>query len=262
MAHTLFGYFESRAGTTVLSEVAGLADQSVNVRNDNIVVPSDCNQLIGAFASMSNATDTLVAARLSAPSMRTNLLLDLPVLNVPAAGGNNEPANPAPINVLLGRPVQLVSGEFLQALEQSDGTTAANLCLVLAWLGNGSYANPYKGYNVMTVRATAAQTLVANAWTAGVITLDQQLAAGTYAVIGMRASSAGLVAARIIFSNSGNRPGCLACDSLQDVGHPIFRSGNMGVWGTFVHTNTPQIEFLSVSADTAETVFFDLVKIA
>jgi len=36
----------------------------------------------------------------------------------------------------------------------------------------------------------------------------------------------------------------------------------LGNWGEFDHTYPPQVEFLSVSADTAEVVYLDLVKIS
>jgi len=35
----------------------------------------------------------------------------------------------------------------------------------------------------------------------------------------------------------------------------------MGVWGEFTHDSPPTVDFLSVSADTSETVYLDIVKI-
>lgn len=261
MAFTVVAFYESRAGTTALSEVAGLADQHVAVSGDNITVPPNWNQIIAAWAGMSNATDVLVSARLSAPSMRDKTLLDLANLEAIAAGSTLEPSSPTPINVYLGRPIQLTSGEFLQAQQAANGTTAANLCTVLVWLGNGNYVNPYAGKNIQTVRATSSTTLTANAWTACTLTLDQQLQAGKYAIVGMRAQSAGAKCARLVMQETSARPGVIAYDSNADLEHPMFRNGNMGVFGTFVHTAIPQVEFLSLSADTSETVYLDIVKI-
>ena len=261
MAFTTIAFYESRTGTTALSEVAGLADQHVAVSGDNITVPPSWNQILAAWAGMSNATDTLVSARLSAPSMRDKTLLDLANLEAIAAGGTLEPSSPTPINVFLDRPVQLVSGEFLNLLMAATGTTAANLCTGVVFLGDGNYGNPYAGQPIQTVRATASTTLVANAWTACTITLDQQLQAGRYAIVGMRAQSAGAKAARLVMQETAARPGVIAYDSNGDIEHPMFRSGHMGVFGTFVHTAIPQVEFLSLSADTSEVVYLDIVKI-
>lgn len=258
---TTIAFYESRAGTTALSEVAALADQHVAVNGDNVTVPPSWNQIIAAWSGMSNATDTLVAARLSAPSMRDKTLLDLANLEAIAAGGTLEPTAPTPLNVYVDRPVQLVSGEFLNLLQASSGTTAANLCTGVIFLGDGNYGNSLAGKPIQTVRATSGTTLTANAWTACTLTLDQQLQAGRYAIVGMRAQSAGAKAARLVMQESPARPGCIAYDSNGDIEHPMFRSGHMGVWGTFVHTAIPQVEFLSLSADTAETVYLDIVKI-
>ena len=258
---TTIAFYESRAGTTALSEVAALADQHVAVNGDNVTVPPSWNQIIAAWSAMSNATDTLVAARLSAPSMRDKTLLDLANLEAIAAGGTAEPTSPTPLNVFVDRPVQLVSGEFLNLLQASTGTTAANLCSGVVFLGDGNYSNSLAGKQIQTVRATSATTLTANAWTACTLTLDQQLQAGRYAIVGMRAQSAGAKAARLVMQETPARPGCIAYDSNGDIEHPMFRSGHMGVWGTFVHTAIPQVEFLSLSADTAETVYLDIVKI-
>ena len=156
MGFTTIAFYESRAGTTALSEVAGLADQHVAVNGDNITVPPSWDQIIAAWTGMSNATDVLVAARLSAPSMRDKTLLDLANLEAIAAGGSLEPSSPTPLNVFLDRPVQVVSGEFLNLLQAADGTTAANLCTGVVFLGDGNYSNPYSGKQIQTVRATSS----------------------------------------------------------------------------------------------------------
>ncbi|MBP2029751.1 hypothetical protein J2755_000671 [Methanohalophilus levihalophilus] len=261
MGFTTIAFYESRAGTTALSNVAGLEDTHVAVNGDNITVPPRWNQLIAAWGGMSNATDVLVAARLSSPSLRKTSLVDLANLEAIAAGGALQPSSPTPIDIFLQRAVQLVSGEFLNYLQASDGTTAANLCTAVVFLGDGNYGNPYAGRPIQTVRATSSTTLTANKWSACTLTLDQQLESGSYAIVGMRAQSAGAKAARLIMQETPARPGCIAYDSNADIEHPMFRNGNLGVWGTFVHTAIPQVEFLSLSADTSETVFLDIVKI-
>jgi len=39
------------------------------------------------------------------------------------------------------------------------------------------------------------------------------------------------------------------------------RYGGWGEWMRFTNTAVPQVEFLSISADTSEEVFLDLIKV-
>ena len=80
-------------------------------------------------------------------------------------------------------------------------------------------------------------------------------------MIGMRANGAGLVAARLVPRGAGHRPGCLGVDADNQIEHPMFRHGGLGEWLRFVHDNVPSVDFLSVSADTAQEVLLDLVKV-
>ena len=107
---------------------------------------------------------------------------------------------------------------------------------------------------------TNGDTLTVDQWTAGEMTLTDRIETGRYQVIGMRAFSAGLVAARLTrLGGSPWRPGCLGVDAYTDLEHPMFRNGGLGVWGEFVEANIPAVEFLSVSADSAQEVTLDLI---
>ena len=112
-----------------------------------------------------------------------------------------------------------------------------------------------------TLRATGTTTLVDIAWTDVGLTLDENLPPGNYQVVGLRPESAGCVAGRVVFrTGSQDRPGALGTDSILDIQHQMFRHGQLGVWGEFPFTQIPGIEFLSVIADTAETVHLDLIR--
>ena len=78
----------------------------------------------------------------------------------------------------------------------------------------------------------------------------------------MRASSAGLIAARLVFSQYPWRPGCIASDTLGEQSAPIFRFGALGIWGEFSHNTPPTVDFFSLSADTSQTVDLDLVLLS
>ena len=114
---------------------------------------------------------------------------------------------------------------------------------------------------IITVKATATETLVANKWTNAQLEFVDELGAGRYAVVGMRAKSDGLIAARLVFSEIPWRPGVVGIDAFGDLDVPRFRMGKAGIFGEFEHTNPPTVDFLSISADTSETVWLDIIKI-
>jgi hypothetical protein len=41
----------------------------------------------------------------------------------------------------------------------------------------------------------------------------------------------------------------------------MFRNGTFGIFGEFEDTDQPTVDFLSVSADTAQEVYFDLIQV-
>jgi hypothetical protein len=115
---------------------------------------------------------------------------------------------------------------------------------------------------IFTVKASTSVTLSANQWTNAAITFAQTLPRGRYQVVGMRAKSTGLVAARLVFPGYAWRPGCLGSAAYNNVERPEFRQGRMGVWGEFDHNVPPTVDFLSISADSNPEVWLDLIKIA
>ncbi len=265
MGHWLGAFYESRAGTAALTNVAALADAILRASGDNITIPPSFNQLMAAYAAASIATaGVLNGAQLQAPSMRkigSGTYKSLSRYEVLAAAAVLEPTDPTPIEVF-NPPVPLDSGEDLTAHESASTTNTAKSLLAF-WLGDGNYVNPYPNIPIDTIKLTGTTTLTANAWSSVALTLDQNLASGRYAILGMRAIAAGAHLARIVSNVPGyiNRPGCIAYDVEDDIENSMFRNGNMGVWTEFNSNAIPQVEFLSDSADTAETVYWDVVRI-
>jgi hypothetical protein len=109
---------------------------------------------------------------------------------------------------------------------------------------------------------TTSVTLSAYAWTNAALTFSQTLPMGRYQVVGMRARSTGLIAARLVFVGFSWRPGCVGHDAVSDIDNDVFRQGRLGVWGEFEHDTPPTVDFLSVSADSNPTVWLDLIKVA
>ena len=245
---TLIGWQRNVNTGGVLTEIGALADQHVRVEENNIIVPRNMNSLLAAYHGAANAT----LAQLASPALRRVLLLDIAPINVGA-----EPLSPPPFVNKFYSPITLDEDEALRALV-AGSEAAAERKVVLAWLGDGPQS-PVSG-EIFTVRATGATTLTAYAWSNVALTFTQTLPAGRYAVVGMKAESAGCIAARLVFVGGMWRPGCIGSDHVSDLSPEIFRHGALGVWGEFEHAQPPTVDFLSISADTSQVVYLDLVK--
>jgi len=248
LPHTLVAFDENYTAAATLDAMTAVADPHVRVAGDDIWIPDPLPYLGGYIAIGA----TLTAARIESPTLRTLTPIDVAPLDLAA-----EPSTPAAYVDLKGNPKLIGAGE---ALNFKATVSAAARCLGLAVLCDGPIA-PVAG-EIFTIKATAAATLVANAWTNAAITFAQSLPKGTYQVVGMRAQSAGLIAARLVFPGYAWRPGCIGSDAYSDLVHEAFRGGRLGAWGSFEHDIPPTVDFLSISADTSQEVWLDLIKTA
>lgn len=255
MAIHLGGFMESIDPAGAFANLAALSDDRLFTSGDDLRVPSLNQVLMVAAGVASGATK---GARLTSPTLDALVRL----IVAPYNGGNDgnvEPDSPPAVLDLTSNPLALGVDEILQAEVDSDPTAAAYQW-VLLWFSDGA-PTPVSGQPVFTARATGSTTLTAGAWTSVNITLDENLPPGNYQVVGLRAQSAGLVAARIVFRTGAQwRPGVLGCDADTDLDMPHARYGGLGVLGEFPFTQLPAVECLSVSADTSETVYLDLVR--
>lgn len=240
------------AGATV--QLNAVADQSVRVTGADIYCPplSQCVALAGG-------ADATVAPfmRFTSPSQRRRTSTYISPLNTGGAVAV-EPGTPHALADFRFNPIPLVPGEQLN-MELNSNPAAAQIQWGVAWLSEAPI-EPIKGSS-FTVRGTASATLVAGTWSNTAITFSEDLPRGRYQVVGMSAISAGLIAARLVFIGGQYRPGVLGSDLASDVGSPIFRTGSLGIFGEFEDTDQPTVDFLSVSADTSEEVFLDLIQV-
>lgn len=248
MGFTSVAWSESQDSATLVN-VAAVADESVRATGDNIIVPAGMNMLAGGIAIGADLT----RAQFDSPSIRQMFTFEITPVNDSA-----EPTNPPAWWNGFRNPIQLSASEALNALAAEDGS-GAKQANIIAFLSDGS-TSPVSG-QIFTVRATAAVTLVAFTWGNGALTLNETLPAGRYQVVGMRAESAGLLAARLVFVGGFWRPGCIGFDAIGDVGDEIFRGGKLGIWGEFQHDIPPTVDFLSISTDSAEVVYLDLIRV-
>ena len=249
MAFSLIGYSESQDTSGTLTNVAALTDPHIRVVGDDVVVPDEIPYLAAAYA----VGVSLTRASIVSPSIRRRYPFELTPLDAAA--------NPASTFVFepFTTPIQLDASEALN-FQVAEGGSGAIRDTGFVWLSDGPFS-PVTGSEVFTIRATGATTLTAFAWTNCALTMNDTLPAGEYAIVGMQASSTGAIAARLVLTGQTWRPGCIATTSSLVKGHPLFRYGNMGVWGTFSHNTPPTVDFCSTSADTSQTVYLDLVMI-
>ena len=254
------------AGTTLAFDpVDAEPDPHIHVSGDSIFIPNDTNELMAfwGFSGSLTAAETAIISRmrLNAPSLSPSL--GIPIFQIPAAAtaDDEEPNTPLQLNNFVGRNIRLVPSEGLQMHVMESVAGDDRQAVGLAWLGDGVYGNPYLRAEMTTVRFTAAVACTAYNWVNGAITFEEDLPAGAYAVMGMHVISASGIGARLVFNNQGPRPGCVAFDAIEDQSHPMFRNGNLGVWGTFHHSTPPTLDMLARATDTAQEGWLDLVKI-
>jgi hypothetical protein len=115
-----------------------------------------------------------------------------------------------------------------------------------------------------TVHGTASSTLSAGAWTTNItITLDTNLPAGIYQLVGLRVYSATCLFARV-FPRTNNqlaRPGITGVQTYDGLDASYARYGAAGVWHTFPQNVAPGIDIFATSADTAEEFWLDLIPV-
>lgn len=251
--------------TTTFDPVDAEPDPHIHVSGDSIFVPNDTNEIMAfwGFSGSWSVGETAVVSRmkLAAPSLSPSL--GIPTFQIPAAAAAEleEPDTPLQLNNYIGRNIRLVPSEGIQMHVMESVAGDDRQAMGLLWLGNGVYGNPYPNLPMTTVRFTAAVTCTAYNWVNGAITFEEDLPAGSYAVMGMHVISASGIAARLVFNNQGPRPGVVAFDAIEDQTHPMFRNGNLGVFGTFHHSTPPTLDMLCRTTDTAQEGWLDLVRI-
>ena len=196
----------------------------------------------------------LGAVRVSTPALRSVAPLDVH----PFIVGATIPTNANIADMVSNPPIMFASEQIdIQTSESAGGTPVHR---AIACLGvRPRVRSRGQRYRII---GTSATTLTANAWTTCPLTYNANLPHGVYEIQGITPISATGVAARLIVPGEYYRPGAPV---LPDIGFRLpwpFYEGTLGNLGRFDTRAYPQIEWLATAADTAQTVFFDLCKIA
>ncbi len=250
----LAAFYQSVDPAGAYVQLAAIGDSQLTVNSPRIQVPS-LNHVIALAAGVEQAV--VGNARIVSPSLTAKYRHQIIPLNV-ATAGNVLPNSPARVQDLRGDPINLVPSEQLTA-EINSNPAAAQPQWVLVWFADGKPASV--SGPVTTARATVANALVTGAWTLNTLVFDEQIPRGRYQVVGMRAFSTTMVAARLVIAANPWRPGTIGAGLIGDAGHDMFRFGNLGVWGEFEDVDNLQVETLAEAADTAasQQYFVDLI---
>jgi hypothetical protein len=239
---------------STLNEAApGVVDQGWTLNAQNRYIFPSRMKVFAAGAM----NDTITRARINAPSLRNTGLPEIYPTTV-----SDDPAA-LPLVAYFDQDGPEVQATEAVGIDTSNG--ASTVDRIHAWMCVRERKFPLPSGRRLTIVGTSTQTLLLDAWTAGTITLDQDLPFGTYAVIGMACVCNDAWGARLVFPGYTNwRPGIPNAMAYagQDVGQ-LFRSGRQGMWGQFVSTQPPQLELIgnAAGAETA-TVFLDLVAVS
>jgi hypothetical protein len=247
----LGAYNSSIANGSVLLQVTNVADPILATSNKGFFIPDTLANLGAVWGVGTNLT----RFQLSSGRIRKMFPWDFDRVNVGAVL-----ENPVRMFDFSQAPIPLKANEELDAycVQSNAGAQQEYIFAIFC----DKPMTPMGG-RIQTMHATGATTLTANTWTPVPLTLDNGLDGATYALVGLSAFSAGALAARVVpRGNSAYRPGVPAAQARDQSPPAPWRYGGWCQMVTFPNTAVPQIEFFSVSADTAEEVYLDLIELA
>lgn len=231
-----------------LTKLTAIQDQALaQSASGNYLAPIGSNILYSTAGGVN-----LQRARVNTPSLRE---VALPYI----APLNQTLAVPSPPNIADWRPVGAVprpADEVTVEIVHTDAAT--QVIYALLWFMFQRIEPPVK--KEYRTRFTSTIAATAGTWQSGIITLDQVLPAGIYAVVGMDVFGTNLLAARLIFPGAAWRPGVYARNAVNNVPHVMGQSGQLGVYGEFNSTAMPQLEIYAEAANTAQEGYLDLVR--
>src|SRR2546427_8360817 len=254
MFHLAAWYASVDQGAAYTTMAAAVPEPVLFVSGNDIHVPAQLPNAVGFAAGLASGGQSNF--RVTAPSLRgVSRMFGVPINGF--ADADAIPDATAKWLDLRDTPLPFVPPEVVNVDTHADPTVARKQW-VLVWLADGPIQS-LGGLKIYAARATATTTLTVGQWTLCPITFDDSMPTGNIQVVGLRARSAGIIAARFAFIGQQFRPGVLGSPTVAGLQPLAFRWGEFGVFGSFTIDTLPQIEVLSTSADTAEVFELDIV---
>jgi hypothetical protein len=261
MPFDIVAFLETQTATA-LSGVDAVEDRYYNVSEDDLKVKEQARYLAGLLQI---GVTTPKYCEIRQPSLKVPYRFYKSCLSTVEdhrAGFTN----------LLKRPLPLYAKEKLNVYLQNETAEYSVVCL---WLSNGKITQGALDSVNPTHKITgyADQTLTANIWNAVTVTWDQDLPKGTYAIVGMRVGSyvatANPAVSRLLLKGKEAgawHPGVITNEITGDKTIDVNNlTGPEQVWPlmpeiSFTDDLMPDLEMLSLTADTDHIVELDLVK--
>lgn len=240
--HHLAAFIEEIDEAGAFANIAAAADQVLDYSGDKIRIPQDYANIIAAIAYIGT---TGTRARLNTPSLEQFIKLYLsPVNQVIVPTGNDV------IDAHTESIIPLVPTENLECEVLAD-PAAAEFHSVGVWLNDNNFS-PVSG-DIRPVPFSVTGALTEGGWNTLTITLEEELPAGNYELVGARLECAVATLARFILSRQVPRPGFVPSADEDYQFRDMFRYGRFGSWGTFDHISLPKLELLCVATTGAAT---------
>lgn len=250
----LFDYSDSTSAAQTDTDIPLKTDSSVPTTNSHPLLPFPLwvQWVCGVGLTMTRL-------RISTPRVKA---IARPVIQpVNQAATMNDPL---PISEQWRHPILLNPVEEVQML-RTNTTAVAEVDHAMLCVGDNQRNVPQG--DMYTARGTTSFTPTINAWSTGVITMDDTLQVGRYGIIGMRVNDATGIGARLIFPGAPItgvnfqqfRPG-VPCrkNNAQSDWWPS-RYGLLGIYGEFESFALPQLEIMDSGPTANPEVFFDIV---
>ena len=258
MPFHLAAWWQSVNPAGAFTSITAVPDPVLTVFTNFVQVP-----LLDRVVALAAGVETTAAqqARLAAPSRRVLVLERIAPLQGNAATASL-PADPHHLMDLRDTPLKMVRGEQV-TLDIVSTPAAVQGQWGLVWFADKEIG-PVVG-EIFTARATGATALVTGLWTNMPIVFAEALPRGRYQVVGFRAQSTNMVAARLVFvggvGGAAWRPGVMATNTDRHLENQMFRWGQMGEFGQFEDTDPPTVDALGNAADAAQVYYLDLIQV-
>lgn len=247
MYHTS-SYFLSLANVANTG-LNAITDDILFIQNNHLVPQKDMFLALAIAHAV-----TLTRARINNPSLR-----QVAPSQIRPITASLLPGDKPNVAYYLDSPLKMRGLEEI-VIEATDSAVGPNNAYCHLFLLDGPI-EPVPQGDIITIRATGTTTVVAQAWTTCQLTFDDSLPVGRYVCVGMTFQGATAVAGRAIFDNQIWRPGVVGTTNLSDRPSDYFLQRELGIMGRFQSTSLPRFQALCNAADTAQTVYFDIIKV-
>lgn len=231
--------FNSALGVNASNSILNAAaDGYFTNANNRFQIPKDLKILAGFYAAANALRGRIVTGH-------------LPTRGYPQIHPVNRAVTPATDpNWFDSRdmPIQIYEMGDLEVQGSNNLGAATEQSYAGVWVAEDPINYNINARDLRIVRATAAVTNVAQAWSAAVaVTFEETLEAGSYGIYGLDVFAADAVFGRLVLQGQYFRPGCIARTAVGDRMPKAFMGG-FGMLGRFTTYSNPQVQTFANAA--------------